>query len=521
MARVPQYQPLGGGMAAGARRSVQSEGALASMLTSIGKQVKEVEKARAEAARTIEQSHREVLVRRAFDEWLATQAPYQEDGTPRFSSFPQEAADTWEDLKAKALDGVTDPALVTGLEKSFSEMWATYSGRVFERAVEWEVEHRKGQVKEILNLSVQEAAAAGSLVELQRAMESAERAVAGAVRSGVMSPEQGAAKLTEAATELNRAYIRARFTAGDHRGALEALRAFRPTGEGLGMDPDSYFSLADELVTRLRKEQSEQEKLVKEAEETYALNLLLDVATGKGDVADVDAAVKDGRITDLTLYTTVRNAAKAAAADKDDDEAIKWFMTRVAKGQATIYDLSAIRDKVTAGTYMSLASLYGKSSQSRDMFANPVYRQATKFVDDRLRMHGRLANRLTFVEKVLIPEAQREITTRMLAMWEERQGALDYNAVMGLVDEIVARYEQVTPGADSFSVRNAPPPRYKHREELERAYQAGEFGKPGLASTQAVLADQLRRLELWEKRKSLEAQKAQEQKPATKMEFLP
>jgi len=510
MAKVPRYQAFQTNTAAGAQISLETAAAPAKAVARSGARLaaeaNEFLRQKKEAARAIEVADRLTGAVQAFEDWMLEQSPYDEQGRPTFDRLTQEADKAWGKIVEDALSDLQDSKAAQQLELRLKDYYGRRRLNVSAQAHRWEIEHRRGQLEGSLNKLSDLAARADSMDLVERYLADAQQALTAAASSGVISPEEYARLDREFSGKMLEGYVRTQIYAGNWTEAAASLRSMRERGL---VAERSYRTLARELTSEYERAQKRAEEGRQQVLNALAIDLLRRAAAGENVVAEVDRLAEKGLFGRFSTYQTLRDAVSRQQAGRDDPQAVKWFMDRFARGQATLEDLAHVRDKVTPERFQSFATLMRNSSNAKSMFNDPVFREARQYVESRLRQQGRLASRLSYVEQVMIPRALFEITMYAQSKWE---GQLDYVDMINFAEDLVLRYETSIHGRGAdYSVRYAPPPRYKSPDEARQAYEKGELGLPGSEQAKRYLEEELRAIRRWEQRKALSRARTQAQ----------
>jgi hypothetical protein len=463
--------------------------------------------------------------------WLQSQKPYDEKGNPRYETVGSDFKKWWTSRLNQATAEARDVKAKDEVVTKLTQYGAQLEVQVAATAQTWHIKEQIGQLYDTLeNMAMLATTSPEAISQTISAMRGQ---LDLAVQNQLLSREKANAMLTQFTTTAVTGRVRAKLATGDYLGAGDDIRMLRnlklreaEPGEFVAVDLNVITQLAGEYRAAIEKDQSAEAKRNKDIQEGLALEFIVSMRSHPERVPELlqlwdSIAGQDGVITDPDRYLKVRKAGTEISEGEDDQAVLRDAYMAYASGDLTPDYVAKITKKLSTPKLGYLAGLARATMQARAkegtdkaLFSDPVFKDARAYIEDRLRMQGRYAERMTYVEQYIIPTALRDFTNFALQRWTAQPGiegrTLDYNVMMNKAENIVNRMEATIPTKNGFTIKNAPVPNYTTVELITQAYSKGEFGPVGSEGATARMANELRGLELWNMRQHIERMRQQE-----------
>jgi hypothetical protein len=472
------------------------------------------------------------------EKWVVGQKPYDEEGNSRHEQVAQDWEVYWSNAVNNAASQSNDPKVQDAITKRLLSYGATKSGEVVALAQTWHVKEQLSKLYDTIDNMVTLAAA--SPESISTTITTLRGTLETAVQNQLISTERANQMLRSFSQQAVTGRVRLKMATGDYLSAADDIRNLREftlaegeSGEFVPVDLNTIVALAGELRSEFDRAQSEEAKNKKDLEEGLALMFLLRMR--QGDPSTTlnlwdEISGPDGLITDADLYLKIRTAAVGITKGENDQNTLRDAYTAYSTGDLTPGYLAGIKGELSTPTLGHLAGLARATAQVRSkegtekaMFSDPVFKDAREYIENRLRLQGRYADRMSEVEQYLIPLALRDFTNFAIQQWVKQPGiegrVLDYQEMMNKAESIVARTEATMKTRDGFTIRNAPLPSYTTVELITQEYAKGGFGPIDSPEASERLEYELGRLESWNMRQHIEKMQAQEQSNGAETEL--
>jgi hypothetical protein len=463
------------------------------------------------------------------EKWVVSQKPYDEDGNPRHEEVVQDWEVYWSAAISNAASQSDDPKVQDAIHKRLLSYGAAKGGEVIALAQTWHIKEQLGKLYDTLDNMVTLAAA--SPESIATTISTLEGTLDAAVRNQLISKERANQMLRSFTKQAVTGRVRLKLATGDYLGASIDIRHLQKftlpeaeAGEFVPVDLNTLIGLAGEHRAEVDRATGQAAKDDIALQEAVALNFVLEMRAGNEEATLAkweDISGPDGIITDLDLYTKVRNAAVGITKGENNQAVLKDAYMAYAYGNLTPGYLVGIKKELSTPTFGHLAGMARSTAQVRAkegtttaMWSDPVFKDARDAIKMQLAAQGRAAMAMTYVEQTIIPIALRDFTNFAIQEWIKQSGiegrTLDYHVMQNEADSIVARSLATIPNRDGTTIRNAPIPAYSTVELVTQAFSKGEFGPIESDSTTERLEYELRRLENWRMRQFIEQRKAQD-----------
>ena len=458
--------------------------------------IEQMQEVRAGARRVSEATRLATEARISLDRWSAEQEPFDEEGNPRFESVGNDFEGQFDDVLRETLGRTQDNAVKSAVEKSLLSYREGATGDWLVRSQKWETGHALGELNG--SLLVLQTDALSNPDNAKNASAQALAALEENVKAGFITPAAAQNKFVEFNLGLAKGQFRSLVEAEDFIRAGNVVKIFKTMP---GATSDQVRAFQSELVTAQNAKYTREEKANKVRQEKTLLSILASPRPAEERLQLLDDAVRFNFVYDVSEFKAVRDSLQKEAAPTDDPAVVKDFMDIYAAQGVTTRDLANVRDKVTAETYVSFARMTKTSQDNKEIFQKPSVKEAVKFLEDRMKRSGRMANRIDFVDRVFVPEAKVELINKAAVL--HSQGKLTFNNLIAEARTIVMKYEQEIPSAGADP---ATPPDFLTFDAIIEASKTNVFGVIGSKEARARITAAIRKTDAWVQ--ALEANRA-------------
>lgn len=261
-----------------------------------------------------------------------------------------------EKLRAKTLDGITDPEVSSYVQRQFDQEAQARSQSTGNSAFRLESSKRRGELDTNLSNFAQGAASASSAPLREQLMQNGAKAIEGAVAAGWLDPEAGARRVLSFKSQVQEVGIAQGLTAAaqsENPDAADSLfAAINDPANFPGLTPDKREILAaraDGLATRLANRQvtrqahedavADKEQRLRQAQNETAY--LADIYSNKPvDMAQVYQRAYAGELSAAGV-NAIEAAVDKRTAGKDDPQAMAHLWGAIGDGTAGKDDVYA------------------------------------------------------------------------------------------------------------------------------------------------------------------------------------